>query len=383
MIIPLRVVVAYFAIILSVSVACTSQETYQIPEVPDFDEEYYTYALTAVEEVIQDDPDNAEAHFRRANLLLQQNKINNALASIRKAIEIDGNEPTYHLASARALLLKGQNREAVRAAKLAQSKGGALIEVYDILAEASINSNYYEDALQYSDSALLYAPKNPRNYFRKGKALVMLEDTVAAEQSLLKSLELGGDAVEVYGVLVDFYMNTGNYERAKSYMEKILSQPKNAQDSRLLLQQARILRQTGYEDSARVVLYQLKNKKKSVPVLRELQELHLQNRYYDSATFYAEQVLAIQPNDKQTMLSLARIQDRRRNYSRAIKQYEAILELDSLQQRNIHQLARQELDDLRRKVAYLWQKKQQEEFERMKQGVPSIEPITPSKPNQE
>ncbi|MEM9671543.1 MAG: tetratricopeptide repeat protein [Bacteroidota bacterium] len=379
----MRAIIIYLSIILFASVACTSQETHQIPEVPAFDEEYYTYALTAVEEVIQDDPDNAEAHFRRAKLLLQQNKTNNALASIRKAIEINGDEPTYYLASARALLLKGQNREAVRSAKLAQSKGGALIEVYDVLAEASINSNYYDDALRYSDSAMLYAPKNPRNYFRKGKALVMLEDTVAAEQSLLKSLELGGDAVEVYGVLVEFYMNTENYERAKSYMEKILSQPGNAQDSRLLLQQARILRQTGYEDSARVVLYQLKNKKKSVPVFRELQELHLQNRYYDSATFYAEQVLAIQPNDKQTMLSLARIQDRRRNYSRAIKQYEAILELDSLQQQNIHQLAKQELDDLRRKVAYLWRKKQEEEFQRMKQGVPSIESITPSKPNQE
>ncbi|MGD1893609.1 MAG: tetratricopeptide repeat protein [Cyclobacteriaceae bacterium] len=376
----MRAIIIYLSIILFASVACTSQETHQIPEVPAFDEEYYTYALTAVEEVIQDDPDNAEAHFRRAKLLLQQNKTNNALASIRKAIEINGDEPTYYLASARALLLKGQNREAVRSAKLAQSKGGALIEVYDVLAEASINSNYYDDALRYSDSAMLYAPKNPRNYFRKGKALVMLEDTVAAEQSLLKSLELGGDAVEVYGVLVEFYMNTENYERAKSYMEKILSQPGNAQDSRLLLQQARILRQTGYEDSARVVLYQLKNKKKSVPVFRELQELHLQNRYYDSATFYAEQVLAIQPNDKQTMLSLARIQDRRRNYSRAIKQYEAILELDSLQQQNIHQLAKQELDDLRRKVAYLWRKKQEEEFQRMKQGVPSIESITPSKP---
>ena len=378
----MRILVAYFAVILSVSVACTSQETHQIPEVPNFDEEYYTYALTAMEEVIQDDPDNAEAHFRRAKLLLQQNKANNALASIRKAIEIDGEEPAYYLASAQALLLKGQNREAVRAAKQAQYKGGALVEVYDILAEASINSNYYEDALRYSDSAMLYAPKNPRNYFRKGKALVMLEDTVAAEQSLLKSLSLGGDAVEVYGVLVEFYMNTGNYERAKLYMEKILSQPKNAQDSRMLLQQARILRQTGFEDSARVVLYHLKNKKKSVPVLRELQELHFQNRYYDSAAYYAEQILSIQNNNKQAMLSLARIQDRRRNYSRAIKQYEAILELDSLQQQSIHQLAKQELDDLRRKVAYLWRKKQEEEFQRMKQGVPSIESITPSKPNQ-
>ena len=101
----------------------------------------------------------------------------------------------------------------------------------------------------------------------------MLGDTLAAEKNLLKSLELGADAVAVYGVLVDFYVNTGDYNRAKSYMDKILEQPKNAQDSRLLLQQARILRQTGYEDSARMVLYRIKTQGVTTVVLRELQNV--------------------------------------------------------------------------------------------------------------
>jgi len=381
MTISLKSTVGYLATALGIAVACTSQEAYDIPEVPTFNEEYYTYALASVDEVIQDEPENADAYYRRAELLLQQNKANNALASIRKALEINDDEPTYHLASARALLLKGQNREAVSAAKLAHSKGGELIDIYDILAEANINSNYFEEALHYSDSALIYAPQNPHNYFRKGKALVMMGDTLAAEQNLLKSLELGADAVAVYGVLVDFYMNTGNYQRAKSYMEKILLQPKNATDSRLMLQQARILRKTGYEDSAQVILYQVKAQKRSPVILRELQNLHYQNRRYDSAGYYSRQLMDIRPDDKQAMLTLARVQNKRYNYSRAIEQYEAILELDSMQQYSTHQIARQELDDLRGKVAYLWRKKQEEEFQRMKQGVPSIQSITPDKPN--
>ncbi|MEQ9441845.1 MAG: tetratricopeptide repeat protein [Cyclobacteriaceae bacterium] len=373
----------YVSSILFFLAACTSQEAFQIPEVPEFDEAYYTYALASVDEIIQDDPDNAEAHYRRAELLLEQNKTNNALASIRKAIEIDSNVPLYHLSSAKALLQKGQNREAVRAAKVAQTKGAPLMEVYDILAEASMNSNYYEDALHYSDSALAYSPKNHRNYFRKGKAQVMLEDTLAAEQNLLKSLELGADAVEVYGVLVDFHMHNGNYERAKDFMDQMLTQSGTKTDSRMLLQQAKILLRTGYEDSARAVLYRLKQAPavNTTEVFRELQELHYQDRYYDSALFYAEKILARQTSDKQAMIMVARIQDRRHNYSQAIRQYESILELDSLQQQGIHQIARQELDDLRGKVAYLWKKKQEEEFQRMKQGVPSIKSITPEEPN--
>ena len=92
-------------------------------------------------------------------------------------------------------------------------------------------------------------------------------------------------------------------------------------------------------------------------------------------------MLNTRSDDKQAMLTLARVQNKRYNYSRAIKQYEEILELDSMQQYNIHQIAQQELDDLRGKVAYLWRKKQEEEFQRMKQGVPSIQSITPEKPN--
>nr|WKN35295.1 tetratricopeptide repeat protein [Tunicatimonas sp. TK19036] len=371
--------ISFFVFLL----ACTSQETYQIPEAPAFDEEYYAYALASVDEIIQDDPDNAEAYYRRAELLLQQNKTNNALASIRKAIEINSDMPLYHLANSRALLQKGQNREAVRAAKVAQSKGAPLVEVYDILAEASMKSNYYEDAILYSDSASSYAPKNSRNYYRKGKAQVMLEDTLAAEKNLLKSLELGEDAVEVYGVLVDFHMNTGNYERAKSFMDEMLTQPGAKTDSRMLLQQAKILLRTGYEDSARAVLYRLKQvpSVNNIAVFRELQELHYQNRIFDSSLYYAQQILDRQPSDKQSMITVARIHDRRRNYSSAIRQYEAILELDSLQQQSIHQIARQELDDLRGKVAYLWKKKQEEEFQRMKQGVPAIKSLAPEEPN--
>ena len=360
-------------------VACSSESAQQIPDLPDFDEaSYYTYALASVEEVLQEDPDNAEALYQRADLLLKHGEINNALSSVRRAIEIEGDDPSYRLLSAEALLRKGQNREAFREAKTGLANSGPSLELYEMLAQASLNSNYFDDALKYSDSALALAPRNYQNYFRKGKAAAMKEDTLVAEENLLKSLKLGAEGADVYGTLIDMYMANDSYRKARRYIEKMLAEGRA--DQRVRFQQAKILRMTGMEDSAQVILYRLRadSTVERTPVYRELAELYYQRHFYDSALHYARQVIARQPEEKAIMLTAARIHDRRRRYPQAIRQYEAIVKLDSLQQPAVHQLAVEELDVLKRKVTYLWKRKQEEEFEKLKRlsPIPSIAPDT-------
>ena len=374
-----HMVKSYYLLLIAAvfQIACSSEPAHQIPELPDFDEaSYYTYALASVEEVLKDDPDNAEALYQRAGLLLKQGEINNALSSVRRAIEIDGDDPNYRLMSAQALLQKGQNREAFREAKTALTNSGPSVELYEMLAQASLNSNYFDDALKYSDSALALAPRNYQNYYRKGKAAAMMEDTLVAEKNLLESLRLGAEGANVYGTLVDMYMARDSYRQARRYMEKMLAE--GQADQRVRFQQAKILRMTGMEDSARTILYQLRadSTVDRTPLYQELTALYYQRHFYDSALHYAQQVITRQPEEKAVMLTAARIHERRRRYPQAIRQYEAIVELDSLQQPTLHQLAVEELDVLKRKVTYLWKRKQEEEFEKLKRlsPIPSIAP---------
>ena len=360
-----------FLLATTVNLACSSEPAQQIPELPDFDEaSYYEYALASLEEVLEEDPKNAEALYQRAELLLNQGKTNQALSSVREAIDINGDNPDYRLVSARALLQKGQNREAVREATTALTKTGASLEWYELLAQASLNSNYFADAIRYSDSALTLAPRHYQNYYRKGTAAARTQDTLLAEENLLKSLELGAEGANVYATLVDMYMATTSYRKARTYMEKMLRG--GEADNRVRFQQAKILRMTGMEDSAQAILYRLRadSTVNHTPVYQELAELYYQKHFYDSALHYAEQVMARQPEEKAIMLTAARIHDRRHRYQQAIRQYEAIASLDSLQQEDIHRVAVQELDDLKRKVRYLWKRKQEEEFEKLKQMSP-------------
>ena len=371
----------YYLLIALFNVACSSEPARQIPELPDFDEaSYYEYALASLDDVLEDDPENAEALYQRSELLLKQGQTNQALSSIRAALDLEEDNPAYHLVSAQALLQQGHNREAVREARTALDQGGNALAGYELLAQANLSSNYFADAIKYSDSALTLAPRHHQNYYRKGTAAARTQDTITAEKNLLKSLTLGAEKTLVYGTLVDMYMANDRYTQARTYLEKMLSE--GEADNRVRFQQAKILRMTGQEDSAQAILYALRadSTVSQTPVYQELTELYYQKHFYDSALHYARQVITRRPNEKAILLTAARIHDRRYRYQQAIRQYEAIIALDSLQQQDIHQVAVQELDALRRKVRYLWKQKQEEEFEKLKQMVP-VQNVSPEADN--
>ncbi|MFP4093028.1 MAG: tetratricopeptide repeat protein [Cyclobacteriaceae bacterium] len=358
--------------------SCQQETHHKMPDLPDFDQTYYEHALIVVDEVISQDPDNAEAHYRRAALYLQQNKTNNALASIRRAIELDDDEPVYRLLNAKALLQKGQNREAFQEASSALEAGGPSLELYEILAQASINSNYHNDAIMYTDSALALAPQNSHYLFLRAQALAARKDSVRAEDFFIKSLQAGKHAPDVYEALVEMNMNIGNYEKARQYMEQNLSANKTV-GNRLLFQQAQILRRTGNPDSAAVILYRVKDQPdiNEFYAMRELMQLYYDQNMLDSALLYADQMLNVRAGDKLALLTKARVWDKKRSYQQAINTYEEILSTDSLQQEEFHKLAASELDYLRGKVAYLWKKQQQEELQKLKKGLAPVQPITP------
>lgn len=357
--------------------ACNERVKHEIPALPQLDDAYFQYALASLDETIAQNPRNASAYYRKADMLLEQGKANQALTAIQKAINIDGSEAAYRLVKAKAFLQKGRYREAFQEAQEASKTGLSTVELYEVLAEASLQSNYFQEALLYSDSALFLAPRNYKNYLRKGLALAASKDTASAERNLLKSIDLGAPAAEAYGELITLYTNSGNYQKARTYMEKSLAQEEP--DDKTLLLQAKILRHTGNEDSARAILYKIKGSHAvdRFDVYQELKDWYFQHRTYDSATFYAKQMLELEPNNKEPMLTLARIYDRRRSYQSAIQTYQNITDMDSLYQENLHEIAVEELAYLKRKVAYLWKRQQEEELMELKRGIAPLQTLTP------
>ena len=357
--------------------ACDNQRTrYKIPESASLNEEYYQNALTVVDEALNENPDNADAYFKKSRILLEMQQPDDAIANINQAIRLAGNNAEYSLVKIRAHAAAGEMPQAFEEAQQAIKIGNVSEELYSIVAEGNLQNSNYRQALRYANAALQLNPNNGNNYYRKGLAYYAMSDTVAAVIQFMNSIKHGKQPEEVYATLVKMYVDYDNYEQAYHYLQKMDLDA----DVQMQFQKARILRRVGQTDSASTLLYTLLHDPEKleiigeIPMYRELKDIYMEARIYDSTLYYTEKLLEINENDKEAMITVARVYDRRYAYSQAINEYTKILDMDSTLQPDIHKLAVEELDDLRRKIAYLQRKREEE---KLKEQLRPISPLTP------
>jgi tetratricopeptide (TPR) repeat protein len=364
--------------------ACNKkQPRYEIASTPAFDQEYYQNALAVINETLDDNPENADAYFKKSRILLEMEEPKEALSSIDRAINLAGNNPDYSLVKIRAHAAAGEMPQAFEEAQKAIKSGNISEELYSIVAEGNLQNENFRQAIRYAGEALSLNPNSAENYFRKGIAYIALSDTAKAASNFLKSLEFGKPAEEVYATLVKMYVDFGNYEQAYLFIQQL----EPVDNAKMEFQKARVLRKVGQPDSATVVLYNIlsdSGKLKEVgevPLYQEMKDLYLDTRIYDSALLYANKLLALNENDKEAIITMARVYDRRQYYSQAVGEYQRILEMDSTLQPQIHNLAVEELDELQRKIAYLQRRREQERLREQLRPVPLLNPVEPERNN--
>ncbi len=366
--------------IICIISACNQKETrYKIPETPAFNQEYYQKALTVVNEALEDDPDNADAYFKKSSILLAIQQPDNALANIDKAISLAGSNPDYSLIKIRAHANAGEMQEAFKEAQTAIKTGNASEELYSIVAEGNLQDENYRQAIRYANAAIALNPKSGENYYRKGMAYAAISDTASAATQFLQSLENGKPPEAVYGALVKMYIDFDNYQQAYQYLGKMDLE----NDIQMQFQKARILRRVGQTDSATVLFYSFLNQPEKlseigeISVYKELKDIYTEASLYDSTLFYAEKILALDENDKETMIDIARVYDRRRAYAQSVEAYNRILRMDSTLQPQIHKLAAEELDYLERKIAYLQRRREEENLRKQLAPVAPLRSVEP------
>ena len=371
-------------IITAIFSACNKkQPRYEITPAPVFNDEYYQHALAAANEALDDNPENADAHFKKSRILLEMQQPQKAIASINKAIGLAGNNPDYSLVKIRAHAAAGEMPQAFEEAQNAIKIGNVSEELYSIVAEGNLENKNYRQALRYADQALSLNPKSAENYFRKGMAYVALSDTAKAAANFLKSLENGKSREEVYATLVKMYVDFDNYAQAYHYLQQM----KADENAKMEFEKARILRRVGQTDSATVVLYSIMQSSEKlkdvgeIPVYHELKDIYLNARTYDSVLLYSGKLLLLNDKDKEARITKARVYDRRQDYGQAVKEYEKIIAIDSTLQPQIHKLAAEELAYLERKIAYLQRRKEQVRMREQLKPVPLLNPVEPERNN--
>ncbi|MGK7396892.1 MAG: tetratricopeptide repeat protein [Candidatus Cyclobacteriaceae bacterium M3_2C_046] len=324
----------------------TNYSDHKMSDIPRFDQAYYQAMVRNLNEQIESSPRNDQIYYRKAQILNQLNNYNSAQLSIEKAIELNHNKPNYQLLYATILHQKGNVEQALTAAQVAERSNIQSPELFALLGELYLKANQPEEAEQYLTKAIDLDQDNYRHYLLAGMVYLAHQDTITAEEYIIKSLELAPNQ-QAYAALVDINLYKKDYENAFKYLDLNLAQDPDNQE--LIYKKGRLLRLTGELGKAKTVFYDLlRHDSTHLATYDELSVLSFNTYKYDSAIFFANKALTLNQNHLQAYLNLARVYNRRGYYTASIENYKQILEKDTT-----HITARQELDQLYGKIAYL------------------------------
>lgn len=338
--------------------------SYPVHEAPEINKAYYEKALSAINESIEDYPNNADNYYKKALLLKQFGHYSNALEQAKKAVKMKVGQPEYRLLLAQLYSLNKKYKEAIVEALKIKGQKGDQSGKHALLAELYLKTNDPVKAFDYINKAIIENPGNRQIYYVKGLVYLAMEDTAQARENILKSINNGSNNSKAYQALTEIAIGKKDFEEALSYNAKNLNnEPDNKQ---YLLKKAIIQSKAGQLDSAKMILGEIKDRQANYFILNELGLLHYRLKNYDSAEFYAQSALLQKEDFTEALMLQARILDKRGRYWAALQKYNEIIEANP-----DYTKAVEELKKLKGKIAYL-QKLDQQRKERTK-----VEPITP------
>jgi len=312
----------------------------------------------------------AEETLEYLNDIASQNK-NNATFYYQRALannELGYNEAAYDdilkatnidQESERAYLLKGKieqamerPEEAIESLLIAEKLGAREKGLYKILASEYLQLGQVKMARTAVDRLVKLQP-DAFSHQLEGEVMLAIGDTADALNSFTKAVSINANLKPANEKLVEIYLAKNDLQKAGDIINRYLNS--NIGDETMLLKKGRLLSSMEAYDSAKQIYHHLLALDSNNYLLNyELSSLHYVTNKFDSSGYYSQKALQLDSTQVEAKLLLARSLDKNRDYQQAIDIYENIVRGDST-----NNLAASELDNLKRKVAYLWQLEQQ------------------------
>lgn len=343
---------------LSLALVACGQEVAreEIHDLPHFDSTYYQGILKVLNEEVESYPELADAYFKKAEVLEKLKNPENAIINYRKAIKLDSTNATYYKSLAWLFTkqdkLKRAEENAVKAAQL----GDQSADVHQLLARIYEKKGEYNLAMNHINKAIEKSPGSSEYLFGKGKVYLQQRDTTKAKEFLLANRSGVEGTTEVYQAFADIYSFEKKYPEALAYMDSSLLVEKGPRLS-LILKKADVLQKAGQNVVAKELLNSyIKEDSVNFALTYKLAELHYNSYGYDSALLYLNKAVMMEGRNKEAFLLMGRVYDRKRMYYSALDHYQNALLIDTS-----YQDARQAIDELNRKLAYVHRAKKVEE----------------------
>lgn len=282
-----------------------NRERSKIPPTPFQTESIQnTASLEALTDAIRRNPSLAENYYKRAIVLNKMGESQKALEDINRADGLKQNTGKYLFVKALILRDMKQNREAFAFAQSAEILNVDTPELYTLLGDLSQQRNDLKNAEQYLAKSLQLAPYDGETFFYQGTLAARKGDTLTALLKMNRAIEMKPSLKLAYSSLTEVLRNRALYDSALAVNNSALVQfPKN---SEFLVDRGLVFNKFGRLDSALIYFNKaIKMDEKRSDAILYSASIYFRRKNYDKALKLYEKVLDANPETPKINYSIA------------------------------------------------------------------------------
>lgn len=287
---------------------------------------YWQNGFTLFTRALEVTSDNPIAHLNLGNVLLKEQKIDEAIAHYKRAIEIYKDHVEAHFNLGLALELDKKYDEAIEeyftVLRLKEDHWKASFH----MGNAFSKKGMLDEAISHYYKALQLKPDDIEVHFNLGSALVKKGAINEGVKHYNKALEINPHSVEVLNNLGNALSRQKRYSEAVKHYRNALNLKPNFSETHYNL--ARALKQTGKVDEA-VVHYQeaVQLKPDDIDSHYGLGLCLAELKKYDEASVHYEKAIQLNPNFAPAYYNLGIIFASQNETPKAIEQFRQVLRI--------------------------------------------------------
>lgn len=187
-------------------------------------------AIEELKALVARKPDVAAAHFMLGGLYLEREQHDEAIASLREAVRVEGRNVFFWNNLGVAYLRKQALEEARAAFQKALELNPNFPDAHHNLGLVDYLAGRYDNALAYLRKASELAPNDPTTHWLLGETYLARDSYALAITALQRAVTLKPDFVEAHIALGTAYLRNSQYDLAVAALEKALAlDPDNPQ----------------------------------------------------------------------------------------------------------------------------------------------------------
>lgn len=221
-------------------------------------------------QVLEQFPEQADATYQLGVILVRRDHIAEGVAMIKRAVELEPDRATFHLALASMYEFVDQNDKAIEEYDIVLQLVSEDTEEYQqslkkrrfLLASEYAKQGDINIAIKQFKQLVADYPDDFMMHYSLGVAYFLMGSLAEAEQSLLRAKKLNSDYVNVYFSLAKLYESTDALYRAYDVLDQLVQlnvSPSHTQQAKLRMRmiEAQLLLDEGNRSDALTVLEEI------------------------------------------------------------------------------------------------------------------------------